>query len=221
MYTPTPSARRSRPRPPGSITRPRSIKTSATAGPSLPHDSSTSILSFLDKPLSAQVRRRKEVARSELDRVTASPSELGDVSLDLDVKVEEAPIQRSVSAKSQSPIEPSPPPPYGQGLSRSTSRDTNLRAPTPLRQDSGTPSCQSTSIDDLPINQSHEEKLRVCRAVDAARELGIEADFTKDWPVDSENEMSGETMRAKFVELQRQLKWRDNGGFIGKNQGLQ
>jgi hypothetical protein len=127
MYTPTPFARR--PRPPGSLTRPRTVLEQPGSGKALPsHPSVSSSLasssSQPDAPLSTYIRRRQEYSRTGLARISASPGEVGDVSLGLDVE-ESKPIGLGLLS---SVVEPSPPPPYGITLPD---------APTPPRQDSG------------------------------------------------------------------------------------
>jgi len=150
MYTHTLAARR--PRPPGSIARPRSIpEKPESRPPSLPSISSSlasSSSSQPDTPLSTYIRRRKEYARTGLARISASPSDVGDVSLGLDLEQKPSGLELSTS------VEPSPPPPYGMTLPD---------APTPPRQDSEMISRREseTELDEVDEEELSEEEITV------------------------------------------------------------
>ena len=120
MYTPTPSARR--PRPPGSLNRSRSTVNKAERHTLVREFILPSLADQPDASLPIHIGRREEDNRAGLARISASPSEVGDVSVALDL---EDPSEPSDVCPPSNAVEPSPPPPYGTSLPD---------APTPPRQ---------------------------------------------------------------------------------------
>ena len=119
---------------------------------------------------------------------------------------------------SSNDVEPSPPPPYGPTVPSTSDIGDGQPATTPLRQDSGTKSRQSSMSSRASSADSYrlEERRRARRATDAARLMGLEVDFassseSRNWSPRSEEDMSEATMRARILEMRRQLKRRDTG----------
>lgn len=62
-----------------------------------------------------------------------------------------------------------------------------------------------------------EERLRARRATDAAKAMGLEVDFgtsgseARERTMDSEEDLSENTMRIRLLEMKRQLRRRDTG----------
>ncbi|WVW82414.1 hypothetical protein I302_104423 [Kwoniella bestiolae CBS 10118] len=163
MYTPTPATRR--PRPPRSLSRQRPHLVSSSSAPTTTsqkqrsHSTPSTVVDKIkaeeygvDTPLSTYIRERREDARNQLNRITASPA---DVSFALDLNSstsgtsmtaaslsndgnssttsaqrrerQDMPIGLGISQTSSSTrfSEASPPPPYGQTLSPTPERPVN------------------------------------------------------------------------------------------------
>lgn len=257
MYTPTPSARR--PKPPGSINRrgpagdtPLSLASAQQVAHTLmtadesdrenayrhshisPGPSAVESIAS-EPPSSGYARHRHDIARSALARITASPSEAGDVSVALDFK-ESSPTSAVGLGLSSSAIirpavsleataQPSPPPPYGQGLRPAT--PDNGEHHTPPQPDSGAHSrCGSLSLShfppDLDIDTEQpamaEEKLRAQRAKEAARAIGLDfgagrtqSEVTLSSSSEEAEISDEEDMKARLRAARRELKARNNG----------
>ncbi|RXK37562.1 hypothetical protein M231_05187 [Tremella mesenterica] len=226
MYaTPTPATRR--PRPPGSRARRLSNsgrlttahvhnpdKQPATYSPqyepptnmsTLP--STSSVNSTSETPLAAYVRARRAHSRSQLARVSASP-DLSNASPIHDTRndsVRSRPSQvgmglpSSLRTSLSSDAQPSPPPPYGQDLPHDS---------TPRREErEGRERTQGTPADTM------EERLRMRRATDAAKALGLDMEFgfdTEPGTPSSEIGLTEDEIKAKLSEAKRLLKRRDN-----------
>lgn len=89
--------------------------------------------------------------------------------------------------------QPSPPPPYGHTLLETSSVSRSVSSPSPTR----------------------EERLRLKRAADAARSLGMELSFDSGSgsEEEDEDELNEEEMRARYLEMKRQLRRRNDGLF--------
>ena len=114
-------------------------------------------------------------------------------------------------------VEPSPPPPYGLSRQLSASQSSASGAPTPPMQDSTAP---SRELSQIPLEDSsdsaREEKLRVQRAADAAKALGLNMDFetgsTRSVASSgSEGSLNQGSMRSKLREMKRQMRRREKG----------
>lgn len=243
MYTPSPVARR--PRPPGTIIRGKQSLNSKSAetptnslpGMSLSHSLATvlSTASFHPHPTSSgYAKRRQELSQSELSRISASPSEAGDVSFGLDLgdeweadEVAEAkvdfnhiPTALSVPTQLEDEAVPSPPPPYGQELPAETS-DTGPVVATPPR--TSIPSRRAATSPMMPSRSKTEERLRDRRAKDAAKSIGLDMDFGEgtDLETDRDENASGsgsemedltpKEVRRRLREMRRTIKRRENG----------
>ncbi|CAD6572234.1 MAG: hypothetical protein TREMPRED_000481 [Tremellales sp. Tagirdzhanova-0007] len=147
MYTPTPSARR--PRPPGSRSRPRSSADKLEHHTSVRAIISPSSEDHSDAPLPTHIGRRQEYNRTGLARISASPSEVGDVSVGLDF---EDPSKPSDVCLPSNPVEPSPPPPYGTSLPD---------VPTPPRQLPGKISRRPSEIEMEQSEDMSEDDLKL------------------------------------------------------------
>jgi hypothetical protein len=256
MYTPTPSHRRPRPRPPSqSRTRPSTVPAKKREGtlysnprsPNLPDRSSSSSNSERsgdgqvdDTPLTAQMRRRRELARSEASRGSGSPTDVADISIGLEEPLDS--MRRSNMSETQtrkrpaslmipspstsrgkgSPLdpseaEPSPPPPYGTSLPSSSSA-TDSFAPSPLGQEPRRSAHHSPVSSREPSADEYrtEERLRARRAMEAARVMGLDVDFGTSGTesrLESEEDMSEGTLKAQLLDMKRQLRNREKGMF--------
>jgi hypothetical protein len=121
----------------------------------------------------------------------------------------------SLSSMDIGETEPSPPPPYGPTLPTSSAQGEIHRAPTPLRQDSGSFSHHSGHSSRSSSGQT--ERSRIKRATNAAKAMGLKVDFgtsgseSQEWTTEGADSASAESLRAQFLELKRQLKRRDSG----------
>jgi hypothetical protein len=234
MYTPTPGARR--PRPPGSLKNRQSLKkvdapkreTEAHRG--IPELCASSSVSPSESPIATYAQRRNKT-RTTLSRVSASPGEVGDVSLGLDVDLENEDDAENVEREatlSTSPqpniglglssslkfpgqkdeAQPSPPPPYGQDLP--SNPPIPRQGYTPPRHGTDTP-CRLPSARKTRVRT--EERLRARRATDAARAIGLNVDFEESDGEQggSEGDLSPGEMRAKLKDMKRHLMHRNNG----------
>jgi hypothetical protein len=220
MYTPSPATRR--PRPPGSLSRTRE-KSSPAALATTNTNAAT--------PEIEQVRKRQISARSVLARISASPGDIQDVTMQLDENdgIGNQPKSRIVriglglpgtlslpiprTAREVEAPQPSPPPPYGND-----SVHPPQPATTPPGQDSEIPhhSAHSPgpSVQSTKSTGEVEERLRVRRATDAARAMGLDMDFGSGEDaesVGSEGSLSDGAVRHRLREVKRQLRRRDNG----------
>jgi len=211
--------------------------------PPLLQNPSSSTVTSVDRPPSISTtldRKREDLPRPEEYRVSIKPAEQNATvpdqgscnglrkanshgsagmnskrhTLGLGLASPIIPISNT-SSMEMAQVEPSPPPPYGTTMPSSSPHSGIQSAPTPLRQDSGTFSQQSSRSSRNPSN--HAERSRIRRATDAARAMGLEVDYgtsgseSRGWVTEDAETVSAEAMRIRLVEMKRQLKRRDNG----------
>lgn len=122
------------------------------------------------------------------------------------------------------PAQASPPPPYGQDLPSHSNirRSANPDRSRDERGGTGTPPCQDSartsntpSLDRDPDEDHSEEALRLKRATEAAKAMGLDIDFGMSSNAsasgDESDDLPGSEVKRKLRDVKHQLKQRDQG----------